>query len=367
MPKAWTLFFLLAAGQGFFQGLAFLVFPKRQPRATVALAMLMFTFSVMIVQYVLFWTGLQTQFPKLMWFEVLAVYLVPAWLMLYRAWLSPKPSPWIYLVFLPAFAYLLFWLPLFLKPMQEVSEMLRTGTFRYFHPIRPFQYIGYLNGAYPQIAVTLLSAAGIVAWQKADKNLHPDARNWWTKVTWLYLGYAVAFCLYWILVFAHLLRIQYDYMISAAMCVFIYTVGLMAYRQSFQLQPAEQERQYAREFLLTPAAAAALQTALLKHMEKDRPWLDAQLRLNQLAEAIHATPHQLSELLNEHMDTNYAAFVNGYRIREAVSMLDNPGHSRLAIKEIAYQTGFNNLTSFNKTFKAAIGSTPSEFRNKAFA
>ncbi len=360
MPSAWTLFFLLAAGQGFFQGFAFLLFRKQQPRATLALAMLMFTFSVMIILYVFYWTNLIGQFPRLNGFEVVPLYFVPAWFILYRAWLSPRVSKWVYLVFLPGLVYFIFWLPWSLRP----AEAFQNPEYIFKYPVPWLGYVGYLGRPIPQMVFLGLGAAGIFIWQKADRNLSPATRNWWYKIAWLYTGFVLAAGLYWALVFTRLIRPEYDYMISAVMSVFIYTVGVMAYRQSVQWQPAEQERQYIKELLLTPGAAAALEAALLEYMDRDRPYRDPQLRLTQLADAIHCTPHQLSELLNVHMDTNYAAFVNGYRIREAAECLDNPRNERLTVKEIAYQTGFNNLTSFNKAFKIQTGFTPTEFRNK---
>lgn len=360
MPSAWTLFFLLAAGQGFFQGFAFLIFRKQQPRATVALAMLMFTFSVMITFYVLYWTNLMRQFPRWNGFEVVPLLFVPAWFILYRAWLSPRTSKWVYLVFLPGLIYFIFWLPLFLRPV----EALQNPDHGFKYPVPWLGYVGYLGRPVVQMIFLSLGAAAIFIWQKADRGLSPEARNWWYKIAGLYAAFVLAAGVYWVLVYTQLLKPEYDYMISATMCVFIYTVGFMAYRQSARLQPAEQERQYIKEMLLTPGAAAALEAALLGYMDNARPYLDPQLRLTQLADAIHCTPHQLSELLNVHMDTNYAAFVNGYRIREAVERLDNPQNERLTVKEVAYQTGFNNLTSFNKAFKLQTGFTPTAFRSK---
>ncbi|CAN5565520.1 AraC family transcriptional regulator [soil metagenome] len=54
----------------------------------------------------------------------------------------------------------------------------------------------------------------------------------------------------------------------------------------------------------------------------------------------------------------YTDFVNEYRVNQARRML----HSARTIADVGFAVGFNNLSHFNKTFRAVTGQTPSTYR-----
>jgi AraC-like DNA-binding protein/quercetin dioxygenase-like cupin family protein len=54
----------------------------------------------------------------------------------------------------------------------------------------------------------------------------------------------------------------------------------------------------------------------------------------------------------------YTDFVNEYRVNQARRML----HSARTIADVSFAVGFNNLSYFNKTFRAVTGQTPSTYR-----
>ena len=72
----------------------------------------------------------------------------------------------------------------------------------------------------------------------------------------------------------------------------------------------------------------------------------------------------LSILINHNLNQHFFDFVNGYRIRKAMEILQNPKKSELTILEILYEVGFNSKSSFNTAFKKHTGITPTEFRKK---
>lgn len=56
----------------------------------------------------------------------------------------------------------------------------------------------------------------------------------------------------------------------------------------------------------------------------------------------------------------FTDFVNRYRIQKACLLLQEDK----TIAEVCFETGFNNVTYFNKVFKAVLNKTPSEFRKE---
>jgi transcriptional regulator GlxA family with amidase domain len=99
---------------------------------------------------------------------------------------------------------------------------------------------------------------------------------------------------------------------------------------------------------------------LTRLMEEERLYRNEELSLNDLAAALSVTTHQLSELLNDHLDTSFSAFVNRYRVREAMDLLlDEPSRPVLSI---AYATGFNSKSAFYEAFTRFTGTSPLNYR-----
>ncbi len=100
---------------------------------------------------------------------------------------------------------------------------------------------------------------------------------------------------------------------------------------------------------------------LMEIMGDKEVFMDSEITLQILANKLSLTTHQLSQLLNERMNTSFWDFINRFRIEEARKMMtQNPEAS---IISTCYRVGFNNKSSFNAAFKKWAGMTPTEFRN----
>jgi AraC-like DNA-binding protein len=105
-----------------------------------------------------------------------------------------------------------------------------------------------------------------------------------------------------------------------------------------------------------------LRNKILDHMAGKRPYLDADLSLDELAKQLQLKPRILSQLINESIGQSFFDFVNNYRINEAMKMLDNPEDPKITVLEVLYAVGFNSKSSFNTIFKKQTGLTPSEYK-----
>jgi len=104
--------------------------------------------------------------------------------------------------------------------------------------------------------------------------------------------------------------------------------------------------------------SAALETS----MDVDKIYLDADLNIDRLAVALSCQKHNLSQVLNENYHMSFNEFINQKRVAEARVFLSDPNFNHIKIASIAYDSGFNSLSSFNSVFKKIEGSTPSQFR-----
>jgi AraC-like DNA-binding protein len=100
-----------------------------------------------------------------------------------------------------------------------------------------------------------------------------------------------------------------------------------------------------------------------RKFREEKIFLDEDLSLAGLAHELDLEPHHLSRFLNFYLQTTFINFLNGYRIREAKTLLEKEPPQ--TVLEIAFASGFNSKASFNRIFKKATGMTPSEYRLSA--
>lgn len=103
---------------------------------------------------------------------------------------------------------------------------------------------------------------------------------------------------------------------------------------------------------------------LQQHMAANKPYLEPDLTLDQLAAQLSVKPKLLSQVINEMAEQNFFEFINQYRIEEAKRLLTNPKDKKITVLEVLYEVGFNSKSSFNTLFKKETGLTPSEFKRK---
>ena len=173
----------------------------------------------------------------------------------------------------------------------------------------------------------------------------------------------------------------YEEALSLMMVVVIYAMGYMGMRQPriFSYSPATSEDATEPEVAVTelPQAAPkkyrksaldadmsqALHAELKRHMDQERPFLESNLTLTDLAGQLGISPNYLSQVINEQSGCNFFDFVNAYRVETAKSLLVSARQT--SILDIAMDAGFNSKSAFYTAFKQHTSMTPSQFRKAA--
>lgn len=104
-------------------------------------------------------------------------------------------------------------------------------------------------------------------------------------------------------------------------------------------------------------------TWLKRTIETGRLYEDAELTLNSLAEKLNIHHHELSRIVNTALGKNFNDFVNEYRIREVGRKIKDPAFDHITLLGIAFESGFNSKSTFNRTFKEMTGKSPAEYKN----
>jgi AraC-like DNA-binding protein len=83
------------------------------------------------------------------------------------------------------------------------------------------------------------------------------------------------------------------------------------------------------------------------------------ISLEQIAAVVYLTPQSFCRYFKKHTLKTYIHFLNEVRINEACKRMMEMNFDTIAT--VAYQTGFNNVVSFNRVFKSITGKAPRDF------
>jgi len=111
-----------------------------------------------------------------------------------------------------------------------------------------------------------------------------------------------------------------------------------------------------------------LADALQRLMAVDLAYRSEDLSIAALAARLAVPEYRLRRLINHRLGhRNFNAFVNSFRLGEAMAALADPGKRELPVLTIALTAGFQSIGPFNRAFKLATGLTPTEFRKQKLA
>lgn len=331
----WMLIFWLAAGQGLF--LSVVIF-SRKSKISSLLAGVILAFSLMLIYYITFWTGLYQSLPRILGLAGAFTFIFPPLLWFYIK--SNKGKLYFKAYhFIPFALYCIYFaMASSLSHEARLTSGLIAAIVQYIHLVI-YSLLIY------KTAITEASYSKESVWKK--------------NIAWSFIGYTLSFNLYYLLVWTGALKIEYDYFISLASSFFIYYVGYYSHKYPQTLKSLEGSK-YEKTQISTAASQSIFEN-IKSHMESEKPFTNSELKLNTLAEQLSLSANQVSQVINDVAGQNFSDFINQYRIEEAKKIIINDDKN-LKLIEVAYDAGFNNKTSFNNAFKKFTNYSPSEFQ-----
>jgi AraC-like DNA-binding protein len=172
---------------------------------------------------------------------------------------------------------------------------------------------------------------------------------------------------------------------NLAICCFIYLMGFFGVRQNSIFvkikspneplpvrvnHPGPKEEMIPPHFQkykrsgLNKAKADNIYIKLMDCMEKQKPYLNPDISLFNLAELLSVQSNHLSQVINEKENQSFFDYINGYRVKAVKEMIVAGKLLEHTLLGIALDCGFNSKASFNRAFKKSTGFTPTEFKNQ---
>jgi AraC-like DNA-binding protein len=355
-----SFLFLLAIGQGLFLATALL--SERQPELRIANRLLSALLVVCVVIIGHTWLGIH-QLYRAYPHSALAIatlgLLVGPLLYLYLgSMLFDRPlGPRAWLHFLPFCLATLAMLPFYLQPeAAKLAWMLQRPAAPWYlvlaAPAKMLIFLAYIAACFRLIRRA--EASALVTGLARLMNI------------WL-LGGVLSVAALGIEFIEPGLPISADAIGGLGLMCFVYATALLAlrvplsYRPQVEAAPAPKAR-YANS-RLSDADRNQFLASLARCMEGDGLFRNGELTLEQLAEQVAVTPHELSQLINDACGANFQEYLNRYRVEALKSALHDPRHAGATILELALASGFNSKSALNRAFKKHTGLTPSEFRS----
>ncbi len=101
----------------------------------------------------------------------------------------------------------------------------------------------------------------------------------------------------------------------------------------------------------------------MRRLEADRPWLDPDLDLAQLAALMEWPENHLSRVINEDLGSNFYGLLARYRLAQFETLARDPDARDRSVLDLAMDAGFNSKASFYRAFRQRHGATtPAAFR-----
>lgn len=115
-------------------------------------------------------------------------------------------------------------------------------------------------------------------------------------------------------------------------------------------QPSVVEEKY-KTNRLTEEECKELHKKLVAYVEKEKPYINPDLKMGDLASALDTSSHSLSYLLNQYLNQSYYDFINEYRVTQFKKMVADSQYSRYTLTALAELCGFSSRASFFRSFK----------------
>ena len=141
-------------------------------------------------------------------------------------------------------------------------------------------------------------------------------------------------------------------------------IGLQGNKQDHRIKEMEKDEieNGVTEFDFSDKRQNTLKIELYKLFNDGKLYLNPDLRVTDLCRLLFTNRTYLSRLINEYSGLSFNDFVNRYRVVYSIGMMESDIQEKYSHAQIAEQSGFGSISSYNRAFKKEMGIAPSEYK-----
>lgn len=379
----YTTLLNIAIFQGIVLGLVILRSSLFYSNSNKYLAYLLFTLSILLLNYVFELEEVYTPYPFLHFIDnVEWALLLPVFLFLYivnRIDATVKSKQKIYLCFIP-FAY---------SAVLNITKDLDRVAGIYTIPEPGIVVIQILSLIHHFLVFTFIPFLLIYSYFMIRHLKEYEEKKW--VVTLLTLFSTLLFS--WLITWLVAILLQYD--ISSAMRIVALSatfiihwtayIGIYKYKLAKNKDaidnflnnnlPVSSTSPQITENILTQEnnileehrvsiTADNLYFQKLELLCKDQHiYTDSTLTREKVAEKLGISAGYVSQIINTITGDNFANYINQYRVEAVKEMISNAEYENYNLLTMGLESGFTSKTTFYKSFKKVTGQTPNEYKN----
>lgn len=342
---------------------SFLILGKQKKKTQDFLLALWFLIiGVHLVFFVLLSSGGYLKYPYLIGFELPFPFMHGPMLYLYILSLTgrnPGKKTWL-LNWTPVLLIYLILLQFLILPPQERMMV-------YQNKGKGYEVLSDVIKVLMNLSGVLYVSLSLLAIRKYRKKISDQYSNTEKiSLNWAYyLIVGIAFI--WIAVI-----LRNDILIFSMVVLFILVaayfgisrVGILDLPATIDIPPEkETENEFVKYQKNSPGDKAIKEVydKLVERMVNEKLYKDPELNLNHVAQLLDVHPNILSQTINSIENKNFYDYINRQRIEEFIRIAGLPENQKYTILSLAFESGFNSKTSFNRNFKKYMDCSPREF------
>jgi len=364
-----SFMYICAISIGCFVSVMLFFSANRQFKANLYLGLFVLSFSLLQIWDLLIQTRLLIYFPHMILVVNPLIFALGPFMFLYITSLIEInwqfklktlyhfiPAILIYLIFMPGF---------FMSTENKVliiSQLFQNG--KVIIPPIIFQMATAHCLIYMIYSFFKLNRHNQIIRKKIGNNILYDINRLKTLFFFIFMLWTVF--IFRVIFYANLFR---DIGAVLTICM-ICLIGYFGYIRAIQknisseskkLMTGNPKRKYATSPLTTETSMIAIKK-LFALMEKEKLYLNNNLKLNDVANKMNLPMYFISQIINEQLGKNFYDFVNDFRVNEAKKRIADKNFDHITILAIGFDSGFNSKTAFYSAFKKVTGVTPSVFK-----
>jgi AraC-like DNA-binding protein len=98
----------------------------------------------------------------------------------------------------------------------------------------------------------------------------------------------------------------------------------------------------------------------------DKMYENPELVISDLSTKLQTHPKKVSQAINQGFNMNFNDFINHHRIRALCQKIEEGEHNIQTLLSLAFESGFNSKSTFNRAFKRATSLNPKDYIEKHY-